>query len=320
MASYGGVSTSTLLGRPISSLGIAQNNQVSAPSGQPQQQWSGAIPQGVQLPYTQGTNEIPMEQALNRVFPRGIPTFMEQFLAPVMEPDFGLFRRQSGQSSLDSVISLRLDVMARYPGYQVESSDPAPIKPTSLGLHAKPEKEANLPLSPSLEAWLTCQAQTLEGKDRHGKILKAYPKLPSLKTERFEPSNAPSLLRIGQLPPEWHRLVSDQGRISPETISFNRAEFGELQSSVSKILAVLSDLDWWVAGLSNLAKDIQPHLSHDENLQLAGIYSQRYLLESCRSLEELEIHVTALFSHFKLRERDGYLSRTLMCLWPREEN
>ena len=43
MASYGGVSTSTSLGRPISSLGIAQNNQVSAPSGQPQQQWSGAI-------------------------------------------------------------------------------------------------------------------------------------------------------------------------------------------------------------------------------------------------------------------------------------
>ena len=56
-----------------------------------------------------------------------------------------------------------MDVMVRYPGYQVESSDPAPIKPTSLGLanfqQAKPEKEANLPLSPSLEAtWLTCQA------------------------------------------------------------------------------------------------------------------------------------------------------------------
>ena len=55
------------------------------------------------------------------------------------------------------------------------------------------------------------------------------------------------------------------------------------------MLAVLSDLDWWIAGVSNLAKDIQPHLSHDENLQLAGIYSQRYLLESCRSMEELEI-------------------------------
>ena len=301
MASYGGVSTSTSLGRPISSLGIAQNNQVSAPSGQPQQQWSGAIPQGVQLPYTQGTNKIPMEQALNRVFPRGIPAVMEQFFAPTMEPDFGSFRRQSGQSSLDSVISLqelRSDVMARYPGYQVESSDPAPIKTTSSGLanfqQARPEKEANLPLSPSLEAWLTCQAQTLEGKDRHGKVTKpalgpkVYPKLPSLKAEYFEPSNAPSLLRVGQLPPEWHRLVPDQGRISPETVSFTRAEFNEFQSSVSKMLAVLSDLDWWVAGVSNLVKDTQPHLSHDENLQHAGIYAQRYLLESCRSMEELE--------------------------------
>ena len=322
MASYGGVSTSTSLGRPISSPGIAQNNQVSGPSGQPQQQWSGSIPQGVQLPYTQGTNDIPMEQALNRVFPRGIPAVMEQFLAPTMEPDFGSFRRQSGQSSLDSVISLqelRSDVMARYPGYQVESSDPAPTKPTSLGLanfqQAKPAKEANLPLSPSIEAWLTCQAQAIEGKDQLGKVVKAplgpkaYPKLPSLKAERFEPSNAPSLLRVGQLPPEWHRLVADQGKISPETISFTRAEFGELQSSVSKMLTVLSDLDWWVAGVSNLAKDIQPHLSQDENLQLAGFYSQRYLLESCRSMEELEIQVTALFSQFKLRERDGYLSR-----------
>ena len=155
-----------------------------------------------------------MEQALNRVFPRGIPAVMEQFLAPNMEPDFGSFRRQSGQSSLDSVISLpelRYDVMARYPGYQVESSDPAPTKPTSLGLanfqQAKPEKDANLPLSPSIEAWLICQAQAIEGKDRLGKVTKAplgpktYPKLPSLKAERFEPSNAPSFFEGRPTPP-----------------------------------------------------------------------------------------------------------------------
>ena len=57
--------------------------------------------------------------------------------------------------------------MARYPDYQVE---PTPNKPTSLGLakfqQAKLEKEPNLPLSPSLEVWLTVQAQILEGKDR----------------------------------------------------------------------------------------------------------------------------------------------------------
>ena len=125
MASYGGVSTSTSLERPISSLGIAQNNQVSAPLGQIQQQWSGTIPQRVQQPYTQGTSEIPLDQALNRVFPGGIPAAMEQYLAPAMEPDISSFRRQSGQSPVDSVISLqqlRSDVMARYPGYQMEPS------------------------------------------------------------------------------------------------------------------------------------------------------------------------------------------------------
>ena len=98
MVSYGGVSTSTSLERPIPSLGIAYNTQVSAPLGQNQPQWSGAIPQGVQLPYTQGTSDIPLDQALNGVFPGGIPAAMEQYLAPTMEPDFSSFRRQSGRS------------------------------------------------------------------------------------------------------------------------------------------------------------------------------------------------------------------------------
>ena len=156
----------------------------------------------------------------------------------------------------------------------MEPSEPAPTKPISLGLanfqQAKPEKETNLPLSLSLEAWLTCQATILEGKDRLGKVIKptlgqkSYPKLPSLRAERFVPSDASSFLRVGQLPPEWHRLVSGQGRISPETVSFTG----------------WSSASWWVAGVSNLAKDLQPLFSHDENPQLAGICSQRYLLES----------------------------------------
>ena len=62
-----------------------------------------------------------------------------------------------------------------------------------------------------------------------------------------------------------------------------------------------------IAGVSNLAKDIKSHLSHNESLQLTGTYSQRYLLESCRSMEELEIQVTVLFSHLKMR--DAYLSK-----------
>ena len=107
MASYGGVSTSTSLGRPISSLGIAHNNQVSAPLGQIQHQWSGAIPQGVQLPYTQGTSKIPLDQALNRVFQRGFPAAREQFLLQ-------LWNRTSVRSVGSLPLQeLRSDVMAR---------------------------------------------------------------------------------------------------------------------------------------------------------------------------------------------------------------
>ena len=123
-----------------------------------------------------------------------------------------------------------------------------------------------------------------------------------------------------QNPPRYGWLTSSRLSLRRKTTSrvaqagfrpgqITKGEFGELQSSISKILAFLSDLDWWIAGVSNLSKDIQPHLSHNENLQLAGTYSHRYLLESCRSMEELEIQVTALFSQLKLRERDGYLSR-----------
>ena len=38
-------------------------------------------------------------------------------------------------------------------------------------------------------------------------------------------------------------------------------------------------------------------------------HSQIYLLESCRSREELKIQVTALFSQLRWRERDSFLSR-----------
>ena len=63
-------------------------------------------------------------------------------------------------------------------------------------------------------------------------------------------------------------------------------------------------LIWIGAGVSNLVKDIQFYIFHNENHQHAGTYSQ-----SCRSLEELEIQVTALFSQLRWRERDGFLSR-----------
>ena len=48
----------------------------------------------------------------------------------------------------------------------------------------------------------------------------------------------PPLLRVGQLLPEWHRLVSDQGRIPPETVSFTGWSSANSNLRLSKILAV----------------------------------------------------------------------------------
>ena len=62
-----------------------------------------------------------------------------------MEPDISSFRRQ--------FFTARAAVGCNgpLPGYQVEPSEPAPTKPISLGLanfqQARPEKEANLPVS-----------------------------------------------------------------------------------------------------------------------------------------------------------------------------
>ena len=157
MASYGGVSISTSLGRPISSLGIAQNNRVSPHWGKPSNSGAGLYLKGYSCPTPRGLAKFPWTRPLTGSF---------QGASPQLWNNISSFRRQSGQSPLESVISLqelRSDVMARYPGYQVELSEPATKKPMSLGLanflQAKPEKEGNLPLSPSLEAWLTCQAQ-----------------------------------------------------------------------------------------------------------------------------------------------------------------
>ena len=172
--------------------------------------------------------------------------------------------------------------MAPYQVYQVEPSEPATTIPTPLGLanfqQAKPEKEDNLPLSPSLEAWLTCQAQTLDGKDRQGKVIKSafgpktFPKLPSLRADRFETSNSPSLLRAGQLPPEWHRLVSDQGRITPETVSFTRGEFREFNL---KFRRFSPSFRIWIGGLP-------------------GIYNLTYLTVRVSSLLEPTLRGTAV--------------------------
>ena len=62
-------------------------------------------------------------------------------------------------------------------------------------------KHANLPLSPSLKAWLSAHASTPEQKKRQEKITRVpyrvntIPKLPYMRVNWFEASNVPSLLK-----------------------------------------------------------------------------------------------------------------------------
>ena len=76
MASYGGVSTSgvstsTSLGRPISSLGIAQNNQVSAPLGQ--NSGVGLYPKEYSCPTPRGLATSPWTRPLTGSFQGASP-------------------------------------------------------------------------------------------------------------------------------------------------------------------------------------------------------------------------------------------------------
>ena len=101
MASYGGVSTSTSLGRPISSLGIAQNNQVSAPLGTTPAtvEW-GYTPKGYSCPTHRGLTKFPWNRPLTGFFQGASPQLWSNSLLQ-------LCNRTSVRSvgSLDRVLS-----------------------------------------------------------------------------------------------------------------------------------------------------------------------------------------------------------------------
>ena len=210
-------------------------------------------------------------------------------------------------------------MMVRYPDYQVYSEEPAHTKPTSLGLanfeQAPIAKDANLPLSTSRSAWLSAQVSNLEGKDRQGKITRApygpntFSKPPSLRVNRLEASNVPSLLKVMQLPLEWLRLVSDKGMVCPETVSFTREELWVSYNPWSRGCSPSSQT--WTGGLL-MCLVAWPKLSsptYGAKTPACWKLLQRYLIESCRSLEDLEIQVIALLSHLQWQERDDYIAR-----------
>ena len=85
------------------------------------------------------------------------------------------------------------------------------------------------------------------------------------------PPPPPPLLRVGQLHPEWHRLVSDQGRIPPPK---RLVSLGEVRRTpifgFRRFSPFLSDLDWWVAGVlvSQAGERLQGDVSLESNVFL----------------------------------------------------
>ena len=103
-------------------------------------------------------------------------------------------------------------------------------KPISLGLtnfqQAKPEKEANLPLSPSPEAWLTCQATTLEGKRPAWESLKptlgqkVLSQTTVLEGRTFRAFKCPLFIEGWPTPSGVAQIGLRPGQDLPETVSF----------------------------------------------------------------------------------------------------
>ena len=94
-----------------------------------------------------------------------------------------------------------------------------------------------------------------------------------------------------QLPLEWLALVFDQGMIF--WASYYPRNRGCSPSSQT-----------WHGGLPRCLTWTQ-----EKNLQLAGNFSQIYLIEVCRSLEVLDIQVAIFSSHLQWQEKDGYFTR-----------
>ena len=93
MASHTSISVSATLGMVISSLDYAQNHKAPVPLMN-YVHCNRVVPQGVQLSYTHGDNDMPLELVLKRVFPRNIHTVLKKLINPETEPNLGHLRRQ----------------------------------------------------------------------------------------------------------------------------------------------------------------------------------------------------------------------------------
>ena len=105
------------------------------------------------------------------------------------------------------------------------------------------------------------------------------PRGPNFSSLQMPP---PPLLRVGQLLPEWHRLVSDQGRIPPPPPPPKRlVSLGEVRQTpifgFRRFSPFLSDLDWWIAGVlvSQAGERLQGDVSLESNAFLLDTLAQK---------------------------------------------
>ena len=191
-----------------------------------------------------------------------------------------------------------------------------PSEPSSLGVRAfqgvRPEKPVSLPLHPTIPQWLERHSLILEGRvSGKGKPFsgKTLPKAPVLSARRFVPCDTPLLLRPPQIPSHWHRLAKFQDKSVPESVVFQYKDYQELLVQSNKDLAIISDLDWLMAGGTSLISQMANMGPNDPLLPDAFVFLQRYMQESSRSLEVLERHSTARFANLTWRLRDSFLGK-----------
>ena len=104
------------------------------------------------------------------------------------------------------------------------------------------------------------------------------------------------------------RSGTDQGRISPETVSFTGWSSA---SSNLRFRRFSPSSRIWIGGWPGCLTSQRIYNPFYLMMRIPSLLgpARRDICSSPPFREELEIQVTVLFSHFKLRERDGYLSR-----------
>ena len=185
-----------------------------------------------------------------------------------------------------------------------------PSKAHSVGISRFfPQEETvndNLSLSPAISQWLDAHSDIPQGKCGLGETQRAlpyakgqYPRFSALSPGRYLPS------RARRPHPPGTRY---QGNPVPVALQVPVRETEELVAAAGRDLAVISELDWLTSGASHLLGQMAatpPLLPFISSITLL----QCYALETCRSVEMLELSSTARYANHIWQLRDGHLSK-----------